>query len=229
MYKITHEGKIIDVVRNPSFIKFLSSGHIAITDKLSAQGIVGSDSKTLYSFEPITCHDTIVVTIESITKDEFNRLCSLLNSEHRISVGERALVDAKESVIESLSIICKEKITSGFSVKLLDGNTYNFRLTAEDQLNLLNLENQLNAGENAFIYHATDLPCKVFSRDDMLKIICAYRKHILYHTTYFNTSKQYVNSLTDLEAVKSFTYGTDIAGTVKDLVLRKILMDGGMD
>lgn len=227
MYKIMHEGKIVDVVRNPSFIKFLSSGHIAITDKLSAQGVVGSDSKTLYSFEPVQCHDTTVATIESITKDEFNRLCSLLNSEHRISASERALVDAKESAIESLSSVCKAKIIAGFSIKLLDGNKYHFRLTAEDQLNLLSIENQLNAGENAFVYHATGLPCKVFSRDDMVKIIGAYRKHMLYHTTYFNTAKQYVNSLTDLEAIKSFSYGTDIAGTVTDVALRKILMDGG--
>ena len=230
MYKIMHEGKIIDIVRNPSFIKFLPSGHIAITDKMSAQGIVGSDAKTVYSFEPVQHNDDITtVTIESITKDEFNRLQSLLNSDHVVRGDERALAKARESVIEVLSSMCNAKITSGFSIKLLDGNTYNFRLTAEDQLNLLSLENQLNAGENAFIYHATDLPCKVFSRDDMLKIIGAYRKHMLYHTTYFNTAKQYVNSLTDLEAVKSFTYGTDIAGVARESAVRKILLDGGVD
>ena len=227
MYKIIHEGKIIDVIRNPSFIKFLPSGHIAITDKMSAQGIVGSDAKTIYSFEPVQYDDIATVTIESITKDEFNRLQSLLNSEPKVSSDELALAKARESVVEVLSITCNAKIIAGFSIKLLDGNKYHFRLTAEDQLNLLSIENQLNAGENAFVYHATGLPCKVFSRDDMVKIIGAYRKHMLYHTTYFNTAKQYVNSLTDLEAIKSFYYGTDIAGTVTDAALRKILMDGG--
>lgn len=224
-----HEGKIVDVVRNPSFIKFLSSGHIAITDKTSAHGIVGSDAKTIYSFKQASGHEAIVVTIESITKDEFNRLQCLLNSDYKVNESELALIRAKEITIDVLSNTCKSKIIDGFSIKLLDGNLYNFKLTTEDQLNLLSIENQLNTGENAFIYHATGLPCKVFSREDMIKIITAYRKHILYHTTYFNAAKQYVNSLSDIEAVKVFSYGTDIAGTVKDLVLRKILMDGGID
>ena len=53
MYKIIQDQKVIDVVRIPRFVRFLSSGHIALTDKSSAQGIVGSDDRTVYSFKPI--------------------------------------------------------------------------------------------------------------------------------------------------------------------------------
>ena len=84
MYKILYEGHIVDVVRNPSFLKFLPSGHIAITDKSSAQGIAGSDAVTVYSFAPIADKNIPVVTIEKITAKEFNRLKSLLNSDQKI-------------------------------------------------------------------------------------------------------------------------------------------------
>jgi hypothetical protein len=229
MYKIIYEGKTIDVVNNPNFLRFLASGHIAITDKSSAQGIVGSDLTTIYSFKPVGNKNIPVVTIENITTTEFNRLHSLLNSDQGLTVAKCELLKAKEIKIAALSSICSAKITAGFNVNLADSKSYNFKLTAEDQLNLLNIENQLNTGAETFVYHATGLPCQIFTRDDMKKILNAYRKHILYHTTYFNAAKQYINSLEDLEQVNAFTYGTDIAGSVTDLVIRQILTEGDIN
>ena len=228
-YKIIHEGKVVDVVCNPSFIKFLSSGHIAMTDKSSAQGIVGSDSKTVYSFGFVTDRAEAIVKIDKISDTEFNRLQSLLNSEKKSSKAEKEILAAKEYKISELSEVCKNKITAGFSVVLRDGNTYSFRLTAEDQLNLLNLENQLNSGADTFVYHSTGDPCRVFVRNDMKKIINAYRKHTLYHTTYFNATKQYINSLTDIAKIKAFSYGTDVSVFTKESVVKQILREGGIN
>lgn len=225
MYKIIQNNEVIDVVENPRFVRFLASGYIALTDKSSAQGIVSSDAQTLYSFTARRGYTK--VTIEEITKEEFSRLKSLLNSNESISADATRLAIAKCTTIENLSSICHNKITSGFSIKLSDSRIYNFKLTAEDQLNLLSLENQLNSGGKTFIYHANGEPCKVFMRNDMELIIKAYRKHILYHTTYFNTAKHYINSLVDLDKINNFTYGTNVAGFTKDLVIRQILRDGG--
>jgi hypothetical protein len=100
-------------------------------------------------------------------------------------------------------------------------------LTTEDQLNLLNLENQLNNGAQTFIYHATGEPCKSFTREEVIKIIKAYRQHLLYHTTYFNVAKQYVKSFVDIDAVKAFTYGTDLSNIPKDKTVKQILKNGG--
>lgn len=228
MYKIIHEGQVIDVVRNPDFLKFLPYGHVVRTNKAYAHGIVGSDKKTIYSFSPQVDSNLKVVTIESITDKEFNRLYSLLNSESKADSFEQELITAKETKIKMLSDICKTKITNGFTVTLKDHNKYSFKLTAEDQFNLLSIENQLRTGAETFIYHATDLPCRVFVRDDMKKIISAYKKHVLYHTTYFNSAKQYINSLKDIDKIKAFTYGVDITYTISDPVIRKIISSGGV-
>jgi hypothetical protein len=225
-YKIIHKSKVIDVVQNPKFLRFLSSG-IAITDKSSAQGIAGSDGKTIYSFKQVSYPNALVVTIKEISLEEFNRLRSLLNSNQEVSADTSELKKVKDATIKNLSNACKDMITSGFSVKLSDSNTYSFRLTAEDQINLLNFENQLNAGETAFIYHATNLPCRIFLRKDMKKIIKAYREHLLYHTTYFNVAKQYIGSLVDINKVKAFTYGTELTSMEIDPTLRQILLNGG--
>lgn len=225
-YKIKQNGKVIDVVCNPSFVKFLASGHIAITDKSSAQGIVGSDMATIYSFGVESKFSKATVTISEVCVNEFNRLNGLLNSDNKLSKEEKELHAAQNVKIAELSNICNAKITAGFSVRLKDKNIYSFKLTTNDQINLLNLENQLNTGADTFIYHSTDCPCRVFNRDDMKKIIKSYREHVLYHTTYFNVAKQYVKSLAELAKVNAFTYGSDITWFTKESAIKQILKNG---
>ena len=225
MYKIISNNKIIDVVDQPKFIRFLPTGHVTFTDKANAQGLVGSDDVTLFSYAPVIGRTTTVASIEKISESEFSRLSDLLNSS---SPEEIKLAGARATKLEVLSSICKEKITEGFTVVLADGERYNFRLTAEDQLNLMLIENQIAAGERHFIYHATNQPCKIYEKEDMLKIMHAFRKHLQYHTTYYNVVKQYINSVTDIEAVNSFTYGTDISTFAKDDLLKQILRSGGV-
>jgi hypothetical protein len=227
MYKIIQNNKVVDVVQIPRFVSFLASGHIALTDKTSAMGIVGSDDKTIYSFKPAQRADIQVATIKEINLEEFSRLQSLLNSDQEVSADESALVKAKRDMIAQLSSICKNKITAGFSIKLSDEVDYSFKLTTEDQLNLMSIEGQLNAGAETFIYHATNQPCRFFSKEDMAKIISTFKRYTLYHTTYFNVAKQYINSLTDIEKVNRFTYGTDVSEVVDDIVIKQILKNGG--
>ena len=226
MIKIIQNDKVIDVVRHPHFVRFLSSGHVAITDKTSAQGVIGSDEKTIYSFKHIPKQKFKTVQFAEVTPEEFNRLQGLLNSNQEVSADDSALAEVKRETIKRLSSICKNQIISGFSVELSDNKLYNFRLTPEDQLNLMIIENQLNSGAETFVYHATNMPCKIFMREDMLKIIATFKQHILYHTTYFNAAKQYIKSLTDITKVITFAYGTDISNTVSDVVLKQILKNG---
>lgn len=230
MYKIINNDKVIDIVLDPKFIRFLSTGHITLTDKSSAQGILGSDDHTIYSFMPIVGKNYTVVTVTKITsKEEFSRLSSLLNSGEIISADESALAKAKRSKINILSTICKNIIISGFSIVLSDGLVSDFKLTTEDQLNLTLIENRLAAGDTTFIYHATNQPCKIYSREDMLKIINSFRQHVLYHTTYFNIAKQYIKTLVDIEKVNLFTYGDSLLDFETDPILKQILKNGGIN
>lgn len=225
MYKIIKDDKIIDVVRAPKYILFLPTGHIAFTSKALAQGIVSSDNQTVYSFTRNKFNKP-VVKIQEITLEEFNRLYGLLNSGVEVSADESDLEKAKQSKIQSLSNICKNRIISGFSIVLSDNAEYDFKLTTEDQLNLMLIENQLYTGESQFIYHATNQPCRLFNKDDMIKIINKYKHFVLYHTTYFNAAKQYINKLTDITKVNLFSYGNDVSEIVDDVVLKQILKNG---
>ena len=227
MYKIIKDNKVIDVVRYPKFIRFLSSGHIAITDKTSAQGLVGRDDQTVYSFLTTGLANNELISIQEISLEEFNRIHALLENKQEIVADESELEKAKLTKIRSLSTTCKNKIFNGFTLQLSNGELYNFRLTTEDQLNLMMLENQLNSGETSFIYHATNEPCRIFKKEDMIRIIKTFRDYTLYHTTYFNMAKYYIKSLTNIEKINLFTYGTDISETISDPIFKQILLNGG--
>ena len=226
MYKVIQNNQVVDVIQDPHFITFLPTGHVTITNKEYAKGIIGSDGCTLYSFTPNKRSDIQLASNKEITSEEFNRLQSLLNSNKEPYIESSALEEAKQVVIKRLSNICKNKITAGFTISLSDGERYNFRLTAEDQLNLIMIEHQISSGVESFVYHATNQPCKVFSKDDMIKVIEAFKHHTLYHTTYFNAAKQYIKTLTDIEKINVFTYGTNIADTIQDFTIKQILKNG---
>jgi hypothetical protein len=226
VYKIIYNNKIIDVVESPQFIKILSTGHVVLTNKSCANGLKGSRGN-IYSFEPTSAKDVKVVSIKKITNEEFSRLQSLLNSEIDVIANTAYLATCRQTAIANLSKVCQQKIVEGFSIKLSDNKLYHFDLTTEDQLNLLNIENQLYAGVQNILYHATGIPCKMFNRIDLFKIVEAFRKHVLYHTTYFNVVKQYINTLTDTDKIEQFTYGEDVSSIVKDHDIKQILRRGG--
>ena len=229
MVKLIKDEIIIDVLESPKFIRFLPTGHIAMTDKRSAQGVIGSDDKTIYSFAPVLGKQfSVVRMIDISTKEELSRLKSLLSSGSNVSADEAPVAKAKKEKINNLSNQCKNIITAGFSVILSDGESHSFKLTVEDQLNLMMIENRLNAGDSVFIYHATNQPCKIFTRDDMYKIVFAFRLHVMYHTTYFNAAKQYITSLTRLEDINIFKYGDTVVDSVTDPIIKQILINGGV-
>ena len=229
MYKIIHDNKVIDVVKIPKFLRFINSANIAIASESSAEGIASSDGKTAYCFGPCKKPGLTQVTIEPIDELEFSRLSFLLNSGQEVSTTkDLELENARQNTISRLSTACKNYIISGFTVTLSNGRPYHFKLTTEDQLNLMQIESQMSNGTSSFIYHATNQPCELFYRYDMSTILKAYRKHIEFHTTYFNCAKQYIKTLNDLTKINLFVYGDSVLDSVSDPTIRKILEKGGV-
>lgn len=230
MYKVIYDNKIIDVLRYPTYLMFLNNGNVTTTGQTSAQGVAGSDGDTLYALtkEALKVRPTLkLVTLYEITEAEYDALKVKLDGGEKVSADDSELTKAKTTKISILSQQCRAKIINGFSIELSDGIVQSFKLTTEDQLNLMRLEAQLRDGTNdIFIYHATNEPCKVFSATDLQKLLNAMYKHTNYHTTYFNVAKQYVNSLEDVESVQLFTYGTDVSSIVTDPVIKQILKRG---
>lgn len=129
----------------------------------------------------------------------------------------------KEMKVAKLSKECNAIIENGFDVVLSDNNSHHFSMDTESQLNLITLSGMVEKGEQAIPYHADGELCKFYSAEDIVAIIQAGTAHKTYHTTYFNSLRNYVNSLTDIGKIENCYYGMNLYKKYQSEVLKEIL------
>ena len=122
----------------------------------------------------------------------------------------RSLQFVKDKKIEYMSYLCHQTIENGILITLSDGLEHRFSLTENDQTNLMERQAQLMAGATQVSYHADGELCTYYSAEDMTTIIQTNIFHKEYQTTYFNSLKHYINSMTDKNEISAVEYGIEI-------------------
>ena len=135
----------------------------------------------------------------------------------------RSLQFVKDKKIEYMSYLCHQTIENGILITLSDGLEHRFSLTENDQTNLMERQAQLMAGATQVSYHADGELCVYFSAEDMIAIIQASIFHKDYQTTYFNSLKHYINSMTDKNEVSAVEYGIEIPEQYQSQPLKDLL------
>lgn len=135
------------------------------------------------------------------------------------------LEEVKEQKKTEISFKCKETISKGVDVVFQD-RTEHFRLTVEDQLNLMRKKDQLEKGESKIEYHADRMPCRYYSKEDMQKIICVADDFISYQTSYCNGLFQWISSLNTIDDVEEIHYGTNLPIQFQSEQLKKEVKKG---
>ena len=230
-YKVVLDDKIIDVLENPAWVKQSKNGLIVLCEVSEAIGIVSSNSETILHIEgkpPFSNVEYQDVILADITEDEAEELKVLLNlgaditdSDENVEwtedevieepIEENAtLAEVKERHLEKLSNDCQNTIYSGINVTLADGTVRHFDLEIEDQLNLLTLSTLVATGETSIPYHASDELCTYYSVEDILKIIDTATVFKTYHTSYYNSLKNWVMSMDSIAEVGNVVYGVEI-------------------
>jgi hypothetical protein len=235
LYKVLNDTTVLDVLDSIQYVKYQEVNKlIVICSKDEAMGILSSSSNQIWHLDelkafPVGEYDT--VDLEEIDEEEYEALYQLLESskdgdnqtqgvEDNYIASTITLDFIKEKKIEQMSSECNSIITNGFDIKLSDKKTYHYTMTLEDQMNISSLEMQVKAGATQVPYHASGELCRMYSSDDILAIVEKGMTFKTYHVTYFNSLKNYINSLESKEAVRDITYGTSIPNEYKSDVLR---------
>lgn len=163
---------------------------------------------------------------EELHEDKYNELLKVWGDtptvedyvEPAISVDE-----LKETLIANMSNQCNKVITNGFDAVLSDGNTYHFALTLEDQLMIQALMLKAKSGETILPYHADGETCRYFSADEISLLYSNMESIITYNTTYFNSLRDYINSMTTEEELQAISYGVEIPEEYQSEVLKSLL------
>ena len=124
----------------------------------------------------------------------------------------------RNAKIKEMSNCCHTTIENGFDLILRDAN-HHFSLTTQDQLNLMNLQT-IALTQEVIPYHADGESCVFYTVEEINKIVNAAANFKIYHTTYYNALKNYINSLDTEADISIVQYGMEIPNEFKTDVLR---------
>lgn len=234
-YKIYRGNEILDAISNPFYFYRLPNRRITSCSRKEAEGVLSQDGSTKWFIEAWIKQNFVqnACSIIEITANEYELLREALDQKKVVedtegeaiivSPSEAASNTIKEGKIAIMNKSCSEKIVEGVDVVLSDGQNYHFDLTIEDQINLLSLQNLINEGYENVPYHAKGKEAKMFSSADIKKILTAVNKHRLYHLTYVNVLKNYIQHLNDLNQLASVYYGMPIPEEYQTEVFKSLL------
>ena len=123
-------------------------------------------------------------------------------------VDSEKLKKIKEQKISAMSQECNNQITLG-----VDWNGDHYSLTLDDQTNIGNLTLLASAGKSV-PYHADGdgANCRFFTAEEFVQFSTYCQQFKVYHLTYYNQLKGYINSLTNIDDILSINYGTPLPG-----------------
>ncbi len=165
---------------------------------------------------------------KALTSDDYNKIISVWGDRITapdyvpVVLTEPELTRTRQEIIKQMRDKCNEVITKGFDIELSDGEKHHFSLEIIDQINIKNLLLKSQSGETELSYHADDEICRFFTAEEILLINNKMEETIEYHTTYFNSLKNYINSLSVQDDLQRITYGVEIPEEYKSEVLKKL-------
>lgn len=178
----------------------------------------------------------IPVQVTAITEEEYNIFMQAIQHDEVIideedtewpNYNEEPLIPddgtidfIRQSKLSEMSYECRKAIENGIDIEV-KGEKRHFSFTTQDQLNLMSLSTMAQTSD-IIPYHADGEQCIYYTAAEINTIIVAMNKHKIYHTTYYNALKAYINSLETIEEISAITYGTPIPDEYKTEVLKVI-------
>lgn len=166
---------------------------------------------------------------QKLPKDKYSELIEVWGDTPTVptvdeTVFEMPLLTIEEqkgALVFQMSSECNTIITNGFDMLLDDNKLHHFSLKTEDQLKIQALGLKAKSGETVLPYHADGEPCRFFSVQEILSLNTQMENIIEYQTTYFNSLRDYINSMTTNEELKSVKYGMEIPVEYQSEVLKQ--------
>lgn len=237
-YKIIVDLNIVGVATSSDFFRYLPA-HFMLERSTQEQAEYIEANKRLYHaqwMQPIKTTNYIyeLANIISIDEEEYNILVPAVENAP-IEIEEEAPVipeassdpidDAtlefvRASKIAEMSNTCRMTIEAGLDLELR-GEIRHFSLDTQDQLNLISLSVMAQTQE-LIPYHADGESCIFYTAEEIQQIVAAATAFKIYHTTYYNALKGYINSLETIEEIGAITYGIPIPEEYKTDVLKAL-------
>lgn len=240
-YKLINDNTIIGVINSNNFIRYQIINKLFIGANEDTGEFVDYNGQLYRALwmKPIQYNPPIkykIIEIVQISEEEYNILTPAIEN-YPIEIEEVqdeiiptninqqediTLEFVKSSKIAEMSRTCNQVIEAGFDLQLSDGNIHHFSLTTQDQINLISLGSMAANGMEAIPYHADGEICRFYTAEEITTILAQATAFKIYHTTYYNALKNYINSLDTIEAIAAITYGIELPEEYQSEVLKSL-------
>lgn len=146
-------------------------------------------------------------------------------TEDEINAIDAATFDyVKEQKMNAMKAACTRKILDG-----VDVNDKHYTMSTTDQINIMTMYNAAlsdiaNHIETYYPYHADGELCRYYSAQEIIEIAKKAQELITVQTTYMNSLKAYIDSLTTMEDIAKVTYGMEIPEEFQSQVYKDIIV-----
>lgn len=114
MYKLVSNNMVVDLLSTVCYVRYLpSQSRLIITDRQSANGVMGSDKDTLFHLDgtPNTFEDTVeTVRVVEITNEEYDKLNAEFVFQSQKQASLESEVSELKSMVEKQNIILEKLI-----------------------------------------------------------------------------------------------------------------------
>ena len=239
-YKIIKDNAFIGIVNSNNFLAYQDVNHMFIGADEEIGDLVECNNKLYRALwmKPINPSITIAYEIADIIEIDYSEYIDFQNAinnneviedeDNTYVIPEQPSIDNPEmgldfirsSKISEMSFVCRTTIEAGFDLELR-GEMHHFSLDTQDQLNLITLS-ALAQTQTLIPYHADGEECIFYTNEEIGEIVETATAFKIYHTTYYNALKTYINALTTIEEISAIEYGTPIPEEYKSDVLKAL-------
>lgn len=237
-YKLLKNNEFIGAISSNNFVTYSPiAGCFLRSDETKGEYI--SYNGQLYRSEwmaPIVKQKRFTsVDISEITEEEYNIFQKAIEKNETIVIEEEeeeeipVLTEEEISIevnwmrqnkVSQMSKTCRKTIEEGFDMKIR-GETKHFSLSTQDQLNLMSLA-QMAQTQSMLPYHADGEEVVFYAAEEIQELVDEMNAFKIYHTTYYNALKAYINSLSTIEELDAVEYGMEIPDEFKTDVLKAL-------
>ena len=234
-FKMIKNNEFVGAISSDDFISYIPNCGYMRTNEDYGEYVEYNNQyyRATWMKVPHTLYNYEEVTILPIDENEYNAFIEAIESNEVIiidndeelppepiidPIDQESLEFIRNSKITAMSYACRMAIENGFDIEL-QGGTRHFSLTTQDQLNLMNLSIMAQT-QQLIPYHADGEACEFYTAEEINLIATTATQFKIYHTTYYNALKEYINTLETIEEIATITYGIEIPEDYKTDVLK---------
>ena len=238
-YKLINDNTLIGVIHSGAFVKESANGaRLFYSDEVRGEFVDynGLLYRDYWMVPTQSSRNYTLINIIEITKEEYDTIKTAIDNNETIIIDDDddepyvepepvedpdiTVEYVRESKLREMSITCRQIIEAGFDLELR-GENHHFSLDTQDQLNLISLSAMAQT-QQLIPYHADGEQCIFYTNEEMNEIVETATAFKIYHTTYYNALKGYINSLETIQDIAAIQYGVEIPEEFKSDVLKAL-------